>query len=145
MNDVQAQGNELLEFVKTLGELDWAKFQARRPTIAIQGSTAVEDRSAQPPYTSFRFQNEDPAVTEKLREAVASYRGEVRWVMTGHDRSPLPGTNWTVAPQQVEALQEEASSLGLSARALVEQRMPEFGPKAFEDLLGLVRHVKTTW
>jgi hypothetical protein len=145
MNDPIAEGNELLEFVKTLGDLEWAKFQARRPVIVMEGSTTVEDRSAHPPFTSFRFKNEDDAVIRKLQWVIAAYHGQVAWKMVHHDRSPLLGKNWTISPQVVEDLREEASSLGVPVWTICAQRMPEFGPTAYRDLLRLVEHVKACW
>lgn len=145
MSNTQAEGDELLEFVKMLGELEWARFQERRAVITLNGITTIEDRSTHPPYTTFRFKNEDPAVIQRLQEVVASYQGGVQWVMLGHDRSPLPGTNWTIEPLLVESLRDEARTLGVTVWKVVEQRMPHFGPLAFEDLLRLVGHLRKSW
>lgn len=142
---MMAEGGELLEFVKSLGALEWARFQARCPVIDLGQGAVVEDRSAMPPFTSFRFFKEDLEVVRKLRDSVASYRGAMRWVMVGRDRFPLAGTNWTVAPQFVDELREEAATLGIPVSSLCEQRVPSLGPVAYRDLLGLTRHVIACW
>ena len=140
-----AEGGELLEFVKTLGDLEWAKFQARRPVISLGHGEVVDDRSVQPPYTSFRFISEDASLTQRLRDVISSYSGDIQWEMFGRERSPLPGTNWTVGPRLVNELREEAAESGTPIWQLCEQRMPGFGPIAYRDLLGLVEHVKASW
>lgn len=140
-----AEGGELLDIVKTLGVLEWAKFQTRHPVIAMGQGDPMEDRSLRPPYTSFRFTNEDPSVTRSLCRVVASYAGAVQWGMFGRQRSPLPGTNWTVAPVLVIELREEAVASGVPVWQLSEQRLPGFGRIAYRDLLGLVEYVRASW
>ena len=145
MSLMMAEGGELLDFVKSLGALDWARFQARCPRIDLRNGSIVEDRSAMPPFTSFRFSKEDPEVARKLGDAVVSYSGAIQWVMFGRDRFPLAGTNWTVMPQFAAELHDEAATLGIPVSSLCEQRFPELGPVAYRDLLALTRHVIAGW
>lgn len=145
MSDEMAEGGELLEFVKTLGDLEWAKFQSRCAAITSGQGKVVQDRSLQPPYTSFRFVGEYPSVTRRLRDIVSSYAGVIQWEMFGRERSPLPGTNWTVGPLLVNELREEAAASGVPIWQLCERGMPGFGPIAYRDLLRLVAYVKASW
>jgi hypothetical protein len=145
MGNQQANGKELLDFIVSLGELEWARFENRFFKGIPEARIEPEDRSSRPPYTQFRFKLEDPQVVDKLKRIVASYSGELSWVMTAHDRTPLPGTNWMICPRIVEDRREEASKLKMTVAAFFEQRFPEFGPKAYCDLLGLVEHIRENW
>ena len=138
------QGRELLDFIEQLGALAWAKFESRRALIATAGKEPmVEDRSARPPFTSFRFENENAEVIDKLRRAVENYRGAIEWVMQGHRRADFPGTtNWTIQPKEVANMRAAASSKNLTVSQYMAQFQPEFGPAAYADLPGLARHVR---
>jgi hypothetical protein len=101
-----------------------------------------EHASLRPPHTSFRFKDERPCVIAALREAVSSYDGAVRWVMLSHDRAPLAGTNWVIMPALVAAEADSAESKGLTVGQLFELHFPEFAPACFQDLPGLVDHIR---
>ncbi|QOT79040.1 hypothetical protein [Cupriavidus basilensis] len=119
-----------MNFIETLGPLAWQKFESRYPEIKFRGQQPkMEDRSAMPPYTSFRFENEDPEVINRLRFAVETYSGEIEWVMEGHSREMFPGTtNWVIYPKRTS----ESRKIALDAGMVVGQYMalndPEFGP-----------------
>lgn len=138
------QGRELLEFIEQLGDVAWAKFESRRPIIATAGrSPMIEDRSARPPYTSFRFQSENAEVIDKLRKGVEGYRGAVEWVMQGHRREEFPGTtNWIIQPKKVADIRAAASSENLTDSQYMERFQPEFGPVAYFDLPPLAHHLR---
>lgn len=138
----EVTGRELLELVEQLGELEWARFESRRPTITTRFSTTVEDRSTHPPYASFRFKTESAELIQRLQAAVSSYRGAIAWVMSGHDRAPLPGTNWVIQPKFAADAFEKASELRLPQWRYMQEGFPEFGPVCYEDLLPFVEHVR---
>ncbi|WP_220810776.1 hypothetical protein, partial [Cupriavidus sp. UME77] len=96
------EGMDFLNFIETLGPLAWQKFESRYPEIQFRGQQPkMEDRSAMPPYTSFRFENEHPEVVHRLGFAVETYSGEIEWVMEGHSREMFPGTtNWVIYPKR---------------------------------------------
>ena len=98
----EIKGRELLDFIEKLGELAWAKFETRHPSITVKESLpSTEDRSDRPPYTSFGFEHENPEIVERLRDAVENYQGNVEWVMEGHQRVSFPDTtNWTILPKK---------------------------------------------
>jgi len=72
------EGGELLDFIYTLDEVVWAKFEARRPMFSFKNAPSYsEDRSAKPPYTSFRFKNDNPELANKLQLTVSEYKGQI--------------------------------------------------------------------
>lgn len=137
------EGRELLDFIELLGELAWTKFESRRPSFHIKGEAPrSEDRSAYPPFTSFRFKDENPEIIERLKRAVESYKGMVEWVMIEHKRIGLPGTNRVICPKRSWEIRDEASNSGVTARQYMAEHEPEFGPVAYEDLLALTAYVR---
>lgn len=141
------EGRELLTFIETIGPLAWQKFESRYPEIQFRGQQPkMEDRSAMPPYTSFRFENEDPEVVHRLRFAVETYSGEIEWVMEGHSREMLPGTtNWVIYPKRTSESRKIALDAGMVVGQYMALNYPEFGPIAYADLLGLVSHVRSVF
>lgn len=141
------QGRELLDFIEKLGQLAWQKTESRYPEIQFRGQQPkMEDRSAMPPYTSFRFENEDPEVIHRLRFAVETYSGEIEWVMEGHSREMFPGTtNWVIYPKRTSESRKIALDAGMVVGQYMALNYPEFGPIAYADLLGLVSHVRSVF
>lgn len=79
---------------------------------------------------------------EVLRQAVDSYSGKTPWTMSGRKRDGLFGINWLIRPRRVIDVESAASSLDLTPDQYFAQHEPEFGPIAYDDLEGLVRHVR---
>lgn len=140
----EVQGRELLDFIEQLGELEWARFESRYPTIKIKGGQPItENRSNRPPYTSFRFVHEDADVLERLKKAVESYRGDIEWTMEGHQRASFPNTtNWVICPKIMADIRQPASDLNLTSSQYMVEKDPEFGPRAYEDFLKLVENLR---
>lgn len=137
------EGRELLDFIDTLDEVVWAKFEARRPTFSFKNTAPFsEDRSAKPPYTSFRFKNDNPELLEKLQLAVSEYKGQVEWSMSGHKRESLPGTNWLICPTRLLQIESIALSANLTPGDYMAQHEPKFGPVAYDDMRGLVQYLR---
>jgi hypothetical protein len=109
----EVTGRELLELIEQLGDLEWARFEARQPTFTTRLSTTVEDRSTHPPYASFRFKAESSELIQRIQAAVLSYEGPIAWSMSSHVRAPLPGTNWVIQPKFAADSVEKASQLRL--------------------------------
>lgn len=142
--NVKIKGRELLEFIEGLGDLAWAKFETRYPVIEIKGSLPKgEDRSGRPPYASFRFENENPEVVVKLKNAVENYQGEIRWVMDEYQRISFPGTrNWIIHPKKMAEIKQVALDSNLTPGQYMEKVEPMFGPKAYDDLENLVGYLQ---
>lgn len=137
------EGRELLDFIETLGELEWLKFESRYPSFTIKGVRTDEDRSKYPPYTSFRFAHENPEIIDGLRRAIDGYRGKVEWIMEGHQRDSFPGTtNWVICTKKMADLRRVALDSNLPVGQYMAIHNPDFGAVAYEDLLGLASHVR---
>lgn len=134
---------ELLYFIDNISRLEWRKYQSRYPRMWDGREMRRVDHSGHPPFLSFRFEREDSALIEKIRAAVESYRGRVKWGLYYHRREGLPGVNWMICPQFMEEKSEVALSSGLSASQYMANFHPEFGPVAYDDLDGLQKHVRS--
>lgn len=144
MTETTEEGRALLDLIESLGKLAWAKFETKKPTFAIKdGASWSEDRSAKPPYTSFRFHDEDTELINQLNEAVLSYAGAVAWVMVGHKRVGLPGTNWTICPKRLFDVQDIALDSSMTAGQYMAKHEPEFGPIAYDDLSTLTAYLRS--
>ncbi|MCE3602209.1 hypothetical protein LXA47_01090 [Massilia sp. P8910] len=143
----EIEGRELLNFIEQLGELAWAKFETRYPTIVIKGSLpSSEDRSGRPPYTSFRFEHESPDVIERLQDAVRNYHGSLEWVMEGHQRVSFPGTtNWIIHPKKMAEIRQSALDSNLTPGQYMAKADPMFGPVAYNDFANLTAHLLRTF
>lgn len=71
-----ANGGELCDVIERISPIEWRKFQSRIVNIDFKrGGGVHEDRTAYPPYTSFRFVAEDQILVLELKSAVENYRG----------------------------------------------------------------------
>lgn len=138
MNKIIADGDEIINLLRGLCELDWAKNSLSRVVFTTPGGTTNEDRSAEPPYTSFRLRGDRPGFLEALSDAVSSYRGAIDWVLISHERTPLPGVNWTLCPKLTVDLDAEVKASGLPVQQYFRERVPGFGAQAYADMLPLV-------
>ncbi len=102
----------------------------------------VEDKSNFPPWMSFRFESDDDVILEKFRHAIDDYYGKIRWSLNEHKREGLPGINWTIKPRRLLEVKEQADKLDLSPSQYIAQYEPEFGPAAYEDLVGLTEYIR---
>ena len=129
-------GDELLEFVRELGELEWSKCVAR-------WSDVCGDQSRFGPSTSFRFKGSVPAATiDRLREGVLTYQGPIQWTFSEHVRRHLGGINYGVWPRKFDEVFEEAFARRLTSAQYLAATCPEFGAKAFDDLSNLVEFLR---
>ncbi|MEI2453737.1 hypothetical protein [Lysobacter firmicutimachus] len=137
-----AKGDEIVSLLREVSELDWARNSFSRVVYRAAQGEVAEDRSAEPPYTSFRFKSEQPGLLEALGRAVKSYTGKVDWVLVSHDRSPSAGINWTICPKLTVGLDAEIRSSGLTVQQYFRERMPEFGVSAYEDMVDFVAYLR---
>jgi hypothetical protein len=132
----------LLNLIDQLGRLEWKKKQTRYPSSWIENRFQRVNYSGYPPYCSFRFLNEDSTLIANLKSAVVSYGGKVEWVMVGHERGTLPGTNWMICPKRYWEVRGAAESAGVSTGQYMAEHEPCLGPLAYEDLIGLTNHIQ---
>jgi hypothetical protein len=145
MNNLSlASGDELFLVIQEFAEIEWRKYRQRIVEVKMKNGTLLrEDHSQLPPYTTVRFRSEDKNFLEKLKSAVESYEGKVKWSFIGHERLTLPGINWVVTPTFVDALKIEAVRTGSrDVDHYIEQHYPELALAAYADLLGLAEHVR---
>lgn len=141
MSKKLAKGNEIVNLLSSLSQLDWARNSLSQVTYRTAQGEVTEDRSAEPPFTSFRLKFEQPEFLENLSRAVKSYAGKVEWVLISHDRSPSAGVNWTICPKLTVDLNAEIKECGVTVQQYFRERMPEFGILAYEDMVDLVAHL----
>lgn len=139
---IEREGAELLNLIDALGDREWQRFQSRHNSVLIDDQWQPADLSGYPPSCSFRFVKEDPQIIEQLKQAVDSYRGKVAWVMYGHNRSPLPGTNWVICTKRSREIGEEKGMGDHDVRVYMKKNEPEFSPVAYADLIGLTEHIR---
>lgn len=137
------EGRELLDFIDTLDEVVWAKFEARKPTFTFKNAPPYsEDRSTKPPYTSFRFKKDNPDVISKLRLAITEYKGRIEWTITGRRRENLPGTNWLICQKRLLEIEPIALAANVPPGDYMAQHEPEFGAAAYDDMSNLVLYLR---
>lgn len=76
----------LLDFIGSLGELEWLHYQSRIQDEWIIDHFEKVDRSNYSPYSSFRFENELPEVILLMEDAIELYIGTVEWCMAHHPK-----------------------------------------------------------
>jgi len=139
MTAMTVEGRELLEVIQRHSILAWARFESKNPTICTVSRTWTEDRSMNPPSTSFRFREESPEFIDRLMRAVKSYRGVVQWEMQGRKRDSLPGTNWVIRPAALNQKEPSSSSEGDQYERMGQCVVA--GHEAYSDLKNLAAHV----
>lgn len=134
----------LLYVIEKIGPLEWKRYNQRYPETWVNNNIERVDKSTRPPATSFRFRDENPKVITLLQEALDSYEGKIKWSLIGQTREYNPGTNRCVLPTYVEELREKTGSL-TKVYDYISENNPDFGPVAFEDLIGLAEHVRSVF
>ena len=132
----------LLNVLSSLGQLEWRHFQSRYPEIWKNGHFEKTDCSGYPPYTSFRFEKEDPNIIKILYHAIESYNGKVEWMMYEKKKEYGSGINRVILPKKLHDAKEKANAEGVAVGKYVAENQPNFGPVAYEDLINLAEHVK---
>ena len=140
-----ADGDELLLVIVEYADLEWRKCRHRTVHIVMKnGEVLHEDHSGLPPFTTVRFRSDNREAVSRLKAAIEGYKGSVRWYMFGQERIALPGTNWVITPKFVDELKTEAEAHGTRDVArYIEETHPELSKKAYVDLLGLEKHVRS--
>lgn len=139
--EIKRESSSLLELIEALGETEWRKCVNSQFVNKERGEWVVKDQSSHPPRVWFRFIQEDPAIISRLRVAIESYQGRVKWVLDEHKRVDLPGTNWGIVPSRLLEVWDLARALDLAPNQYMAKYEPEFGPIAYEDIIDLTEHV----
>ncbi|MBD9515035.1 hypothetical protein NK553_04090 [Pseudomonas sp. ZM23] len=139
---ISAPEGDLLNVLEDISSLEWRRYQQRSPEVWLNGRFEKIERPEYPPYISFRFEHESQAVIARLKDSLLSYGGKIKWLLVEHKRDSLPGTNWMVCPEKMVEVREEAAQAGISTGQYLAQYEPEFGPAAYDDLVGLTEHIR---
>ncbi|MEQ1963120.1 hypothetical protein ABLB69_08085 [Xenorhabdus khoisanae] len=132
----------LLDLISKLGPLEWKRYQQRYPDMWMNGHFEPTDHSSYPPFTSFRFKNEDPKIIKILEYALASYKGKYQWVMISQKKEYGTGINRCILTKYIKELRENTDEIH-KVDEYVARHEPDFGPLAYDDLINLTEHVKT--
>lgn len=141
----KTEGADLLNLIEKLDETEWQKCSNSQYEIKEHGLFVIKDQSSIPPSVCFRFKNEKEEIIERLKSIVNSYHGKVAWKVHGRQRDGLPGFNWCIEPLKVIEATDTAHQLKLSPKQYIEKIDPEFGPIAYEDLIGLTEHIRSAF
>lgn len=142
-----SNGKELYDVISKLGDIEWRRIPSRYPTFKFKNTPEFsEDRSSRPPATSFRFSNENDEIIDLLEKSVNSYNGLLKWILISQKKEFGKGVNRCILPEYVNDKRNIAwSECQLAADKYMEKYEPDFGPKAYEDLVGLARHVRSVF
>ncbi|HHQ4311233.1 TPA: hypothetical protein ACSP7Z_001858 [Serratia fonticola] len=132
----------LLDVLSKLGTLEWKRYQKRYPEMWVGDHFEIVDHSSYPPFTSFRFKDEDPRIIEMLESALNSYKGILQWVMISQKKEYGPGINRCILPVYVKELRDNLDDFQ-KVDEYISRHKPDFGPLAYEDLKSLTQHVRS--
>ncbi|WP_191575687.1 MULTISPECIES: hypothetical protein [Achromobacter] len=140
-----ADGSELCDVIRKFADLEWSKYQSRVVDLVFKnGRKYKRDNSAMPPYTTIRFKDEDIHLADKLKHAIDTYNGSVKWVMFPFQRVSFPSINWVVEPEFVaQTLASETKGGAINQQEYMAQHYPDFAPLAYADLPNLAKHVES--
>lgn len=141
--NIKREGSALLSIIENLGETEWQKCSNSQYQIKEHGILVVKDQSSHPPAVCFRFKGGNIEIAQRLKFAVENYKGKIEWEMRGRQRDGLPGFNWCIEPSRVYDIQENARQINLAPNQYMAKYEPNFGPIAYEDLIGLTAHIKS--
>jgi|MedtruStandDraft_1076414.scaffolds.fasta_scaffold00649_5 hypothetical protein len=142
MSQIGKKETVLLDFIESLGALEWRRYQSRIQDEWVNDHFEKVDRSKYPPYTSFRFKEENPEVVVLLEEAIKSYKGAVQWSMISQKKEYGSGVNRCILPKYIEELSKKMESGTHAINEYVSEYSPDFGPMAYDDLQSLTKHVR---
>lgn len=132
----------LLDFIEELSATEWRKGAASEYVVRQGDQWVIRTQIEHPPRISFRFKQEDRSIISRLQVAIESYQGKVKWILDEHKRDGLPGTNWTITPIRLLEVWDRARELDLAPNQYMAEYEPDFGPIAYEDILGLTEHIR---
>jgi hypothetical protein len=122
-------GLEIIEFLQTLGELEWARCSAINYNQDLSN----------PPFTVWRYKKRAQELESLIVKAVKSFRGNVDW------KIEFTGRNWVIAPKRLQQFQDERGyKRDVEALKVLAQEDPEFGRLANYDVPALAEKIKET-
>ncbi|MCU9532900.1 hypothetical protein [Pseudomonas mosselii] len=135
------EGRQILDIIERLGETEWRKGSTSTYVVKTHAGLSLRSQIEYPPSVCFRFVKEDVAVIAELIRCVDNYQGHLKWAMIGEGRED-GRHNWVVAPQRLFDVQGQANQEDETAQQFLARNDPGFGKQAYEDMAGLVAHMK---
>ncbi|MDH1103711.1 hypothetical protein [Pseudomonas mosselii] len=135
------EGRQILDIVECLGETEWRKGSTSTYVVKIHAGLSLRSQIEYPPSVCFRFVKEDVAVIAELIRCVDTYQGHLKWAMIGEGRED-GRHNWVIAPQRLFDVEGQANQEDETAQQFLARNDPGFGKQAYEDMAGLVVHMK---
>ncbi|MBH3313096.1 hypothetical protein I5P84_27045 [Pseudomonas mosselii] len=135
------EGRQILDIIERLGETEWRKGSTSTYVVKTPAGLSLRSQIEYPPSVCFRFVKEDVAVIAELIRCVDNYQGHLKWAMIGEGRED-GRHNWVVAPQRLFDVQGQANQEDETAQQFLARNDPGFGKQAYEDMAGLVAHMK---
>lgn len=135
------EGRQILDIVECLGETEWRKGSTSTYVVKTHAGLSLRSQIEYPPSVCFRFVKEDVAVIAELIRCVDNYQGHLKWAMIGEGRED-GRHNWVIAPQRLFDVEGQANQEDETAQQFLARNDPGFGKQAYEDMAGLVAHMK---
>jgi hypothetical protein len=134
-------GKVLYKALKSLDETEWTG-----GALVIQ----KDDDWKCPPVVSWRYKTKNERRDQLIVDAVESFNGNLKWIITFRDRERLPGRNWSIMPKRFKVfLDELKNNPGLippdafiSAERAFSKIEPEIGEIANREIAQLAEHIK---
>jgi hypothetical protein len=135
-------GQEIIDIIEKFGELKWRRTGA----IAITDPMTIQinkrdNYRTRPSFTAWRYMNPDPEVEQAIVEAVESFKGNVKWIITVKETG---NRNWLIITKKASDYQKEGKGdkeWGLAENYIAEHE-PEFGIAANQDVPALAKHIE---
>jgi hypothetical protein len=134
-------GKVLYEALKLIGETEWTG-----GALVIQ----KDDDWKYPPVVSWRYENKNERRDQLIVDAVESFNGNLKWIITFRDRERLPGRNWSIMPKRFKEFLDELinnpgmidSDTFISTERAFSRIEPEVGEIANQEIPQLAEHIK---
>lgn len=136
-------GSVLLNLISQLGELEWKRYQQRYPSMYIDGKLQEVDHTSYPPFTSFRFKNENHKIIQLITNYLKSYKGQIEWVIVHTKKEYGSGINHCILPKYVNDLKFKLGENNKkhTVYKYIAANFPSFGKKAYIDLMNLTHYL----
>jgi hypothetical protein len=140
-DNLPCPGENLTDALRLISEIDWSR----------SGIIMRDDADWKcPPVIVWRYKEKDERRDQLIVDAVKSFNGDLKWIITFRDRERLPGRNWSVMPKRFgEFLNELKNNPGIidpdafiSIERAFSKIEPDVGETANREIPQLAEHIK---
>jgi hypothetical protein len=140
-NEMPCPGGELFDVLELIGEIEWTG-----GAFVIQ----KDDDWRCPPVVAWRYKDKDERRDQLIMDAVESFNGNLKWIITFRDRERLPGRNWSIMPKRFKEFLDELKenpelidpNLFISSERAFSKIEPDIGEIANRELPQLAEYIK---